>query len=200
MKSLDGRAPLAAALACALIFCLAPAPSVAQDPTGPGSYAADPDTPPYLAPKPRPLRGSYVEPLAPPEPSSPGKAQKARKAKKSVPAAAQAPAPRQPSKPALVSQPKPKPRPHRAAKPAQPAQPPKASKPAKPAPRPAAVAPAKVPLRAVQQALTRAGYPTPQDGKFNKPTRRALRNFQRDHRLPVTGQADRATLLKLGLN
>lgn len=219
MKWLDGRGRLTATLTCALSLSLLPCPIIAQEASGPGSYAADPDTPPYLAPKPKPLRRSYVEPpLAPADTPSPGQTRRAKKPKRvqaAAPAAEQSPAPR------LVKQPKPKARPHKAsaspAKPAKPVKAPKAAKPAKPAkvakppkaaraaqpapkPKRAAVEAGQPSLRAVQQALSRAGYPAPQDGKLGKSTRRALRNFQRAHRLPVTGQPDRPTLLKLGLN
>jgi peptidoglycan hydrolase-like protein with peptidoglycan-binding domain len=94
-----------------------------------------------------------------------------------------------------VTQPKTTPKAHRATSPPQPA------KTAKPAARPAAAGPAQVSLKAVQQALNRAGYPAPHDGRLGESTRQVLRHFQRDHRLPATGQAaDRATLHKLGLD
>jgi hypothetical protein len=196
MKSLDGRGLLSLALTCALAFCLVPGVAPAQDATSPGVLAGDVDAPSYLGPKPKPLRRSYVEPSASPEaPSAPRT--KTRKPKR----VAVAPAPRPSAKPKAVSQPKAKA--PKAVKPAKPARSVKPAKPAKPAPkpRPVAVAPAPVKssLKPVQQALNRAGYPAPMDGKLGKSTRRALRHFQRDRGLAVTGQPDRPTLIKLGL-
>jgi hypothetical protein len=200
MKSLDGRGLLSLALTCALALCLVPGMAAAQDASSPGSMAGETDAPSYLGPKPKPLRRSYVEPAAPPEPSAPRA--KAKKSKRSAVAAAPAvaaPTPRPPAKSRAVNQPKTK------ASKASKTKAPKAFKPARlarpgPKPRPVTVAPAATSLRSVQQALNRAGYPAPVDGKLGKSTRRALRHFQRAHGLPATGQADRPTLIKLGLN
>jgi peptidoglycan hydrolase-like protein with peptidoglycan-binding domain len=52
----------------------------------------------------------------------------------------------------------------------------------------------------VQDALTRLGYATGvSDGRFGHMTETALSNFQRDHKLPVTGHIDGTTLRALGL-
>jgi len=52
----------------------------------------------------------------------------------------------------------------------------------------------------VQDRLARQGYsPGPVDGVIGAQTRDALADFQNDHRLPVTGQIDTATLRALGL-
>jgi len=130
MKPFDGQGLFTLTLTCALTICLVPGPSPAQYSGNPGGYAADPDMPPYLAPKPKPLRNSYVEPLAPPAAPSSGSTFKARRAKKAGPANAVALVPESPAKFKLVSQPKPpdprrtmrssqppRPGPHRAVKP-----------------------------------------------------------------------------------
>lgn len=52
----------------------------------------------------------------------------------------------------------------------------------------------------VQTELARRGYyRDPIDGIIGEGTRRALRNFQNDAGLPVTGRMDRATIGELGL-
>ena len=52
----------------------------------------------------------------------------------------------------------------------------------------------------VQTALARRGYYRgPIDAIFGSGSRRALRAFQSDARLPVTGRIDAQTLNKLGL-
>jgi hypothetical protein len=52
----------------------------------------------------------------------------------------------------------------------------------------------------VQTELARRGYyRAPIDGIIGEGTRRALRNFQNDAGLPVTGRMDRATIGELGL-
>jgi len=49
-------------------------------------------------------------------------------------------------------------------------------------------------VRLVQEALKKAGYdPGPIDGKFGPLTSRALREFQKDVGLPVTGKIDEKT-------
>jgi peptidoglycan hydrolase-like protein with peptidoglycan-binding domain len=53
-------------------------------------------------------------------------------------------------------------------------------------------------LKGVQRELKRAGYdPGAQDGKMGPATRYALKRFQRDQGLPVTGEPDVPTLTKL---
>ncbi len=55
-------------------------------------------------------------------------------------------------------------------------------------------------IRDVQNALSNAGYdPGEYDGHLGWRTREALRNFQRDQGLPVTGTIDRATAERLGI-
>jgi hypothetical protein len=52
----------------------------------------------------------------------------------------------------------------------------------------------------VQSALSREGYyDGPIDGNFGPTTRNALRRYQRDHRLAVTGNIDRAVIQALRL-
>jgi peptidoglycan hydrolase-like protein with peptidoglycan-binding domain len=53
-------------------------------------------------------------------------------------------------------------------------------------------------LRA-QQKLTSRGYPTEPDGLLGNATKRALREFQQDSGLPVTGELDPRTLNELGV-
>lgn len=67
-----------------------------------------------------------------------------------------------------------------------------------PSPRvvpPTAPAPQSDPvIRQIQGILQERGYaPGPLDGVLGKKTREALRRFQRDHRLSVTGEIDTAT-------
>jgi len=55
-------------------------------------------------------------------------------------------------------------------------------------------------IRRVQQALTNLGYATGAlDGVAGKQTRSAVRPFQKDHNLPVTGIIDQETAEKLGI-
>lgn len=57
------------------------------------------------------------------------------------------------------------------------------------------------PVRSAQRALTAFGYdPGPADGIMGAKTRRALRLFQQDQGLPVTGRLDKATSDALGIN
>jgi hypothetical protein len=52
----------------------------------------------------------------------------------------------------------------------------------------------------VQRALNREGYNAgAADGSMGPATRKALRRFQRDNALPVTGQIDRETAQRLGI-
>lgn len=52
----------------------------------------------------------------------------------------------------------------------------------------------------VQSALSRKGYYSGAiDGSLGPDTQSALRRYQRDHRLPVTGRIDRAVINALGL-
>jgi hypothetical protein len=54
-------------------------------------------------------------------------------------------------------------------------------------------------IKALQEALNKQGINVKMDGVLNDETRNALRNFQSKHHLPVTGEADKATLDKLGV-
>ena len=52
--------------------------------------------------------------------------------------------------------------------------------------------------RVIEQRLDALGLePGPVDGQFNRATRRALRNYQRDRGLPVSGFLDEPTLVRL---
>jgi peptidoglycan hydrolase-like protein with peptidoglycan-binding domain len=56
-------------------------------------------------------------------------------------------------------------------------------------------------VAALQRALARRGYYKGRvDDKMGSETRRAIREFQRSQRLPVTGRADNATIGALKLN
>lgn len=56
-------------------------------------------------------------------------------------------------------------------------------------------------LQSVQRALTEQGYnPGVVDGMMGQKTRKALRKYQRDYDVPVTGRVDEATLTSLGIN
>jgi peptidoglycan hydrolase-like protein with peptidoglycan-binding domain len=53
----------------------------------------------------------------------------------------------------------------------------------------------------VQSALSREGYYDGAiDGKLGPATRNALRRYQREHRLDVTGGIDQAVIRALGLH
>ena len=54
-------------------------------------------------------------------------------------------------------------------------------------------------VRSVQQALNQQGIVTPVDGVLGDATRAAIRQYQSQHHLPVTGDPDTATLAKLGV-
>ena len=54
-------------------------------------------------------------------------------------------------------------------------------------------------IKALQEALNKQGITVKTDGVLNDETRNALRNFQSQHHLSVTGEADKATLDKLGV-
>ena len=67
-----------------------------------------------------------------------------------------------------------------------------------------AIQPAAAPLpestiRALQEALNKQGIAVTVDGVLNEPTRAAVRKYQSEHHLPVTGEPDSATLTKLGI-
>ena len=54
-------------------------------------------------------------------------------------------------------------------------------------------------IKAVQEALNKQGIAVRTDGVMNDETRTAIRKYQSQHHLPVTGDADKATLDKLGV-
>jgi hypothetical protein len=54
-------------------------------------------------------------------------------------------------------------------------------------------------VRALQEALTKQGIAVKVDGVLNDETRAAIRRYQSQHHLPVTGEPDKATLDKLGV-
>jgi hypothetical protein len=54
-------------------------------------------------------------------------------------------------------------------------------------------------VTALQNALNKQGIAVKADGVFTQETRDAVRKFQSQHHLPVTGEADSATLAKLGV-
>jgi hypothetical protein len=54
-------------------------------------------------------------------------------------------------------------------------------------------------ITALQEALNRQGAAIKVDGIAGPNTREAIRAFQSQHHLPVTGEPDRATLEKLGV-
>jgi peptidoglycan hydrolase-like protein with peptidoglycan-binding domain len=54
-------------------------------------------------------------------------------------------------------------------------------------------------VKAVQTALNNQGYTVAVDGKMGKQTHSALMKYQKAQRLPATGKADSATLMKLGV-
>jgi hypothetical protein len=54
-------------------------------------------------------------------------------------------------------------------------------------------------VKALQDALNKQGIAVKADGVFTQETREAVRKFQSQHHLPVTGEADNATLAKLGV-
>lgn len=68
---------------------------------------------------------------------------------------------------------------------------------ASPPPAPAALSEATI--RAVQEELNKQGIALKVDGVLNDETRAAIRKYQTQHHLPVTGEPDRATLDKLGV-
>lgn len=67
---------------------------------------------------------------------------------------------------------------------------------------PAAAATAALPeatVKALQEALNKQGIAVKTDGVLNDETRAAIRKYQTQHHLPVTGEPDNATLSKLGV-
>lgn len=66
-------------------------------------------------------------------------------------------------------------------------------------PAPAAASLSQAGVKALQEALNKQGVAVPVDGVLSEATRNAIRRFQSLHHLPVTGEADQATLDKLGV-
>jgi hypothetical protein len=62
-----------------------------------------------------------------------------------------------------------------------------------------AAPPSQSVIKALQEALNRQGLTVETNGVLDDATRNALRRFQTQHHLTVTGEADRATLAKLGI-
>lgn len=54
-------------------------------------------------------------------------------------------------------------------------------------------------IKSLQEALNKQGIQTKVDGVLGNETRAALRRYQSEHHLPVTGEPDKATLDKLGV-
>jgi peptidoglycan hydrolase-like protein with peptidoglycan-binding domain len=54
-------------------------------------------------------------------------------------------------------------------------------------------------VRALQEALNNQGIAVKVDGILNDETKGAIRKYQSQHHLPVTGEPDKATLDKLGV-
>jgi hypothetical protein len=54
-------------------------------------------------------------------------------------------------------------------------------------------------VKALQEALNKQGIAVKTDGLLNEETRTAIRKYQTQHHLPVTGEPDKATLDKLGV-
>lgn len=57
----------------------------------------------------------------------------------------------------------------------------------------------EVTIKALQEALNKQGIPVAVGGVLDQATREAIRKYQSQHHLPVTGEADPATLAKLGV-
>jgi putative peptidoglycan binding protein len=66
-------------------------------------------------------------------------------------------------------------------------------------PAPSASVLSEATVKALQEALTRQGIAVKADGVLTDETRAAIRTYQSQHHLPVTGEPDAATLGKLGV-
>ncbi len=55
-------------------------------------------------------------------------------------------------------------------------------------------------VKALQEALNKQGIAVRADGVLGEATREAIKKFQSQHHLPVTGEPDKATLDKLGVS
>src|SRR3546814_16988690 len=66
---------------------------------------------------------------------------------------------------------------------------------------PAPASPAAIPgsrVKALQEALSEQGMTVTADGVLDEETRAAIRKYQSQHHLPVTGAPEQANLAKLG--
>lgn len=54
-------------------------------------------------------------------------------------------------------------------------------------------------IKALQEALNKQGIAVKTDGVLDAATREAVKKYQSQHHLPVTGEPDKATLDKLGV-
>jgi len=63
----------------------------------------------------------------------------------------------------------------------------------------AAVSLPETTVKALQEALNKEGIAVKADGVLGGDTRAAIRQYQTQHHLPVTGEPDKATLDKLGI-
>ncbi len=66
-------------------------------------------------------------------------------------------------------------------------------------PAPASVTVSEATVKALQEALNKQGIAVKADGVLNDETKAAIRKYQSQHHLPVTGEPDKATLDKLGV-
>jgi hypothetical protein len=64
---------------------------------------------------------------------------------------------------------------------------------------PASTALSEATIKALQEALNKQGIAVKADGILTDETRAAIRKYQSQHHLPVTGEPDSATLAKLGV-
>jgi Putative peptidoglycan binding domain len=70
---------------------------------------------------------------------------------------------------------------------------------AAPQPAPTSAALSEPTIKALQEALSKQGIAVKADGVLSDETRVAIRTYQSQHHLPVTGEPDTATLDKLGV-
>ena len=68
-----------------------------------------------------------------------------------------------------------------------------------PQPAPTSAALSEPTIKALQEALSKQGIAVNADGVLSDETRVAIRKYQSQHHLPVTGEPDKATLDKLGV-
>jgi peptidoglycan hydrolase-like protein with peptidoglycan-binding domain len=67
------------------------------------------------------------------------------------------------------------------------------------APATTSAAPTESVIKALQEALNKQGIAVKVDGVLDEETRVAIRKYQSQHHVPVTGEPDKATLDKLGV-